>query len=69
MIILKSELKIESARANQFREGQAVEKKNLENYKKLSEELEISLRNNMREDNEVFQSINMYRTGKRRSIN
>ena len=45
---------MESARANQFREGQAVEKKNLENLKKLSEELEISLRNNMREDNEVI---------------
>lgn len=48
---------MEQAKTQTFKGALNVERKNLNNIKKLNREMEISLRNNLREENEGWQSV------------
>lgn len=53
---LDQEVNTIRAASNQYKKAFIEEKKNRLNTKKLMEELEIALRNNLREENETWQS-------------
>ncbi|KRX06862.1 P-loop containing nucleoside triphosphate hydrolase [Pseudocohnilembus persalinus] len=56
ILSLEQELKSLRAASNQYKKAYAEEKKNRLNTKQLMEELEVALRNNLREENETWQN-------------